>query len=94
MTGAARPAHPESSSPAAHAAEVREVPRGRPVELVLGKVRGERASVSWFDPRTGNIQTRHETSNTGRHTFTPPSLGAKEDWVLIIETLDAVLPPF
>lgn len=67
---------------------------GRPVELVLGKVRGERASVSWFDPRTGNIQTRHETSNTGRHTFTPPSLGAKEDWVLIIETLDAVLPPF
>ena len=64
---------------------------GRPVTLVLGKVQGAKAQVRWFNPRTGAVSCAGSVANQGRHVFTPPTQGAKEDWVLVIEAQDATL---
>lgn len=66
---------------------------GRPVELVLGKVRGDVARVRWFDPRTGEVTVQADVANQGRRTFTPPSQGERADWILVIESAEADLPP-
>lgn len=68
------------------------IAQARPVELVLGKVRGRTVRLTWFDPRTGELQAGGEVANVGHATFTPPTLGERTDWMLVIEAMDAALP--
>ncbi|WP_223115456.1 glycoside hydrolase family 140 protein [Luteimonas suaedae] len=64
-------------------------PRGEPFTLDLGLIRSPSHAQSWFDPRYGTAYAfRPEEQSQGIQTFTPPSSGPGEDWVLVIEALD------
>lgn len=64
--------------------------RGKAFEVNLGAaVKAERVVSRWFDPRTGKVSGAEELSGTGRHTFTPPSSGPGNDWVLILDDKSA-----
>ena len=64
----------------------------RTVELAMGKVRGAKVSATWFDPRTGEVARVEEVANSGTRAFTPPSVGERVDWVLVIDAMDNALP--
>lgn len=66
---------------------------GREIKVVLGKVKGDRVRVSWFNPRTGGATDGGERSNTGIATFIPPEIGEVEDWILVLDAGDVELPP-
>jgi hypothetical protein len=63
------------------------IPDGRPVTIDLTKLPGARMSVSWFDPRTGEAQQADaQIPLDGIRTFTPPTSGRDQDWVLVISS--------
>jgi len=43
---------------------------------------------SWFDPRYGVEYPIHTSGTKGIQTYTPPTSGRGEDWVLIIESVE------
>jgi len=60
-------------------------PNGLPLRIRMGLLSGSRTSAYWFDPRSGTSQPIGEFANEGERTFTPPSKGRNDDWVLIID---------
>ena len=44
----------------------------------------------WYDPRYGNAHHIHTTDNAGYQTYTPPTTGRGNDWILILEDAAAV----
>lgn len=58
---------------------------GQPVRVVMSKIKGERVNAWWFNPREGTTEKAGEYSNVGLVTFTPPSAGINNDWVLILD---------
>lgn len=67
-------------------------PRGEPFTLDQSIVRAARQRQSWFDPRYGVSHAFKVSSSAGEgqtfQTFTPPSSGPGQDWVLVIEAVD------
>jgi hypothetical protein len=63
------------------------IPTGRPVELDLAKLSGERLRASWFDPRTGMARVIGVFPKAERRAWTPPFGGP--DWVLVLDDVDA-----
>lgn len=63
------------------------LPRGRPVDVVLGKTGGSEVAVRWFDPRTGSFSPAESLANRGISRFVPPGGGSSEenDWVLVLD---------
>jgi hypothetical protein len=59
------------------------LPAGRPVELHLSRLAGERLTGHWYDPRTGVARAIGEVEKADRATFTPPDGGP--DWVLVLD---------
>jgi len=59
---------------------------GKAFTVNMTKVTGTTAvNASWFDPRTGQVTAIGRFANTGTRTFTPPSAGYGQDWVLILD---------
>ncbi len=58
---------------------------GQPVTVAMEKIAGEKAKAWWFDPREGTELVIGEFANTGFQTFTPPTSGENNDWVLVID---------
>jgi hypothetical protein len=59
---------------------------GRNMKINMGKIKGEKAKASWFNPRNGEIIFLEDVENVGVKEFDPP--GEKQegnDWVLILE---------
>ncbi|MEM2929866.1 MAG: glycoside hydrolase family 140 protein [Thermoproteota archaeon] len=65
------------------------IPTGREVALSLNRFFKNRLVAYWYNPRTGVAETMGELDNAPRKTFTPPSSGPKEDWVLVLIDKDA-----
>ena len=65
---------------------------GRAVEVVLGKVNGPRVRLTWYDPSNGGTTPGGEVANEARAVFTPPAVGERQDWVLVLDSLEATLP--
>lgn len=61
------------------------LPQGKPVDVVLGKVAGDRVQVRWYEPRTGTYTTGRVATNHDIGHFIPPASGPERDWVLILE---------
>lgn len=60
---------------------------GRPLEVVAGKIAGDRVKASWFNPRDGKTTVIGDFRNSGTLRFQPP--GRHEDgndWVLILDS--------
>ncbi len=60
-------------------------PRGEPFMLKKGVIRADRVRESWYDPRYGSQYHVHTSDNAGFQTYTPPTQGRGNDWILILE---------
>lgn len=68
------------------------LPRTRPVQIDLRKLRGDAIRAWWYSPRTGQIGHIGKVDKGEAVTFTPPGDGP--DWVLVLDDVAANgLPP-
>jgi hypothetical protein len=51
-------------------------------------LKADRLKETWFDPRYGAEYTIHISGTKGIQTYTPPTNGRGNDWVLIIEKVE------
>jgi hypothetical protein len=58
---------------------------GLPFSVSMGKISGKQVKAHWFDPRTGGAKAIGSFNNSGTQTFTPPSSGFDQDWVLVLD---------
>lgn len=67
-------------------------PRGERFSVDKSLINGERTNEIWFDPRYGITYKIHSPDTKGIQTFTPPTSGRGNDWILIIENADLNFP--
>jgi hypothetical protein len=51
----------------------------------MSKITGGAVNAAWYDPRTGKVTPIGRFANTGTRTFTPPTRGYGQDWVLTLD---------
>jgi hypothetical protein len=66
------------------------LPSGKPVELDLSRLTGERLACYWYDPRTGLARSFSVLEKQARASFTPPAGGP--DWVLVLDDVASGFP--
>jgi len=59
---------------------------GQPVELNLTKL-NHQANAWWYNPRDGGISPIGTFDNTVIQTFTPPTAGKGNDWLLVLDDI-------
>ena len=64
-------------------------PRGEPFTLNKNVIKGERLREYWFDPRYGVAYLNKEQDTWGIQTYTPPTNGRGNDWVLVLTNVAA-----
>ncbi|HEU4390550.1 MAG TPA: putative collagen-binding domain-containing protein, partial [Blastocatellia bacterium] len=64
-------------------------PRGEGFTLDKSIIKSERQIELWYDPRYGTSYVIKEQDSWGIQTFTPPTAGRGNDWMLVL--LDAAL---
>lgn len=67
-------------------------PFGEPFTIEKSRLPAKRLREIWYDPRYGVAHLVHRTDNQGFQTYTPPTRGRGQDWVLILEDDSAKLP--
>ena len=69
-------------------------PRGEAFSLDKHVIKGERLQETWYDPRYGVSYPIKEQDSWGIQTYTPPTSGRGQDWVLVLTDAAAgyVLP--
>lgn len=67
-------------------------PRGEQFSIDKSVITGKRVSESWYDPRYGISARAHTGDTKGIQTYTPPTNGRGQDWILIIENADMNFP--
>jgi len=60
-------------------------PRGEKFSVDKSYLEGEKFAENWFDPRYGVEYPIHASGTKGIQTYTPPTSGRGNDWILIIE---------
>jgi hypothetical protein len=65
-------------------------PRGESFTLNKNVIKAERLRETWYDPRYGIAYQIKEQDSWGIQTYTPPSSGRGNDWVLVLT--DAAAP--
>jgi len=60
-------------------------PRGEQFALDKSAIRAPQVRESWYDPRYGSQYHVHTTDNAGFQTYTPPTCGRGNDWILVLE---------
>ena len=63
-------------------------PTGRTTALNLTELEGDLLNGWWYDPRTGAAFESDQIPNTPNSKVTPPSTGAGNDWVLVIDSTE------
>ena len=59
---------------------------GRRFDVNMGKIKGEQAKASWFNPRNGRTEAIGTFPNQGIVEFDPPGeVEDGNDWVLILD---------
>lgn len=59
-------------------------PRGESFALDKSVIKAERQNQYWYDPRYGASYMFKEQDSWGIQTFTPPTSGRGNDWVLVL----------
>ncbi len=59
--------------------------KGQPVQIDLNKLQGK-VKASWFNTRNGKYQKIGKYKNDKVASFTPPSSGIGNDWMLVLES--------
>lgn len=68
-------------------------PRGEPFTVNKSYIKARRVKEIWYDPRYGSSYHIHTTDNAGYQTYTPPTSGRGNDWILVLEDAEAGFPP-
>ena len=55
-------------------------------------IHARRVQEMWYDPRYGSTYLVHTSDNVSFQTYTPPTSGRGNDWVLILQDANAGLP--
>jgi hypothetical protein len=63
-------------------------PRGEAFTLDKSIIKSERQRESWYDPRYGVWYAFKEQDSNGFQTFTPPTSGRGNDWVLVLTDVE------
>lgn len=63
-------------------------PRGEKFTIDKSYLRDGRLRESWFDPRYGSEYAIHTSGTKGMQTYTSPTNGRGNDWILIIENVE------
>jgi hypothetical protein len=67
-------------------------PRGEKFSIDKSWINAARINEIWYDPRYGIAYKIHSTDTKGIQTYTPPTIGRGNDWILIIENADLNFP--
>ena len=67
-------------------------PRGESFSIDKSVIDARYIKEIWFDPRYGVSYHLHTGDTQGIQTYTPPTSGRGQDWILIIENADLELP--
>ena len=59
-------------------------PRGESFTLDKNVIKAERQNQYWYDPRYGVSYMFKEQDSWGIQTFTPPTSGRSNDWILVL----------
>ena len=62
-------------------------PRGEQFSLSMDVIQSRSVRSSWFDPRYATTRTFHTSDNAAIQSFTPPSSGRGQDWLLILDAV-------
>lgn len=65
---------------------------GQPMTLDLSRLSGDLLNVWWYDPRTGAASSAGQLERTAVQTFTPPTDGPGQDWVLALDDVRRDFP--
>jgi hypothetical protein len=68
-------------------------PRGAPFALDRSALGVRRVRETWYDPRYGSAFVVHTGTGTGYQTYTPPTSGRGNDWVLVLEDAEVQWAP-
>ncbi len=68
-------------------------PRGERFTVDKSRLRGRRIKETWYDPRYGSAFEVHTTDNAAIQTYTPPTSGRGQDWILVLDDAEAHFPP-
>jgi hypothetical protein len=60
-------------------------PTGKPATVRMDRLGGPQVKAWWFDPRTGAATDAGTFSTREARTFTPPTSGENNDWVLMLD---------
>jgi hypothetical protein len=60
-------------------------PMGEPFTMNLDSLKSNYISDTWFDPRYGTFFSIHQGDVLSVKTFTPPTSGQGNDWILVID---------
>jgi hypothetical protein len=67
-------------------------PRGEPFTINKTVLTARRLREFWYDPRYGSLYHVHTGDNASFQTYTPPTSGRGNDWILVIEDDQAEFP--
>jgi hypothetical protein len=68
-------------------------PRGAAFTADTRRIAGPEVRMIWYNPRYGTSHPFHTTSTKGFQTFTPPTSGQGQDWILMLEDRSESFPP-
>jgi hypothetical protein len=69
------------------------LPEGGSTEIRMDVVGDAMARAWWFDPRTGRAMDAGEHATQGTGSFSAPSSGRGNDWVLVLDAASRRFPP-
>ncbi len=64
------------------------IPTGKNIEINLDILSGKRLKATWYNPRNGKNEKTWQLTSKGKQTFSPPSSGKGNDWVLVLDNED------
>jgi hypothetical protein len=69
------------------------IPTGWTADVRIGKLGFKKIRVWWYDPRTGEAKDIGIISGEGIQSFTPPSSGRGNDWILVLDDAEMNFNP-
>ncbi len=67
------------------------LPTGKTIHVGLSGINGKSIRAWWFNPRQNASQLIGDFQKTASRSFTPPTQGRNNDWLLVIDSVDAKL---
>jgi hypothetical protein len=67
-------------------------PTGWAADIIPDKIGAESVTASWYNPRNGQLKFIGTFPGKGKRTFTPPSGGRGNDWILVLDDASENIP--